>query len=94
MLKRMKQSPIEKELQVIQREEEKFQKQAGKSEGASWKKVIEEKIPEKVYTGLKKAFSKAFCIVFDKGMVVIEKTYDRDHHSGLKKYMLAGWRRS
>lgn len=78
MLKRIKQSPIEKELKAIQKEEDKLQKLSGKGDGTSWKKVIEEKIPEKIYTGLKKAFSKAFGIVFDKGTVIIEKTYDRD----------------
>lgn len=78
MLKRVKQSPIEKELKIIARDEEKLQKQAGMGSEASWKKIIEEKIPEKVYVGLKKAFSKGFGVVFDKGNVVIEKTYDRD----------------
>lgn len=78
MLKRIKPSPIEKELKIIVKKEEKLQKQAEKSGGTSWKNVIEEKIPEKVYVGLKKAFSKGFGVVFDKGNVIIEKTYDRD----------------
>lgn len=77
MWKKVKQSPIEKELQTVLREEEKLGKLAAKGGEASWKKAMEEKIPEKVYTGLKKAFSKAFGIVFDKGTAVIEKTYDR-----------------
>lgn len=77
MLKRLKQSPVEKELLIIAREEAKLQKQAGKNE-AAWKKAVEEKIPEKIYTGLKKAFGKGFGVVFDKGNAIIEKTYDRD----------------
>lgn len=71
-------SPVEKELKAIERQEEKYRAQAEKAREAFWKKAIEEKIPEKVYSGLKKAFGKAFGIVFDKGTTVIEKTYDRE----------------
>lgn len=78
MRKRHKQSPVEKELMLLQKEEEKLQKQADKGTEKSWKKAVEEKIPEKVVSGLRKAFSKAFGIVFEKGTAVIEKTYDRE----------------
>lgn len=72
-------SPVEKELQKIEREELKLRQYAQKHKtGPDWKTELEDKIPEKVLYGLQKAFSKAFYLIFEKGTAVIEKTYDKD----------------
>lgn len=42
-----------------------------------WKVELENRIPEKVMSGLQKAFSKAFGLTFEKGAVIIEKTCDK-----------------
>ncbi|MBR5535508.1 MAG: EcsC family protein [Clostridia bacterium] len=39
---------------------------------------IQSKIPRKVSTMLQKAFHKAFCMIFEHGVGVIEKSYDKD----------------
>ena len=67
----------EKELNYIKKQERKLQKQALKADD-SWKKGIENVIPEKIYINLRAGFATAFTIIFDKGLVIIEKTYSRD----------------
>ncbi len=77
--RKQKQSPVKKELDKIEREEEKLLQNAMKPKAASgWKSKLEEKIPAKTLAGLKKAFAKGFSVIFEKGSVLIEKTYDRD----------------
>lgn len=72
-------SPLEKELQKIEQEEGRLIRSAQKHKDApSWKAELENKIPEKVMSGLQKAFSKAFYLIFEKGTVIIEKTYDKE----------------
>lgn len=72
-------SPIEKELYKIEQEERKLLHNADKHRtGPTWKTELENRIPEKVMAGLQKAFSKAFYLIFEKGAVIIEKTYDKD----------------
>lgn len=76
MLKRI--SAIEKEKKIIEREEEKRQRIALKESAPGIGDKIESKIPDKIYENLQKAFTKAFEIVFEKGVGIIEKTYDKD----------------
>lgn len=72
-------SPVERELHKIEREEEKLTQSAKKQNlSPSWKSKLEGKMPAKTLAGLKKAFSKGFSVIFEKGSVLIEKTYDRD----------------
>lgn len=72
-------SPVERELQKIEREEQKLIQYAERHKNApAWKAELEDRIPEKVMSGLQKAFVKAFGLVFEKGAVIIEKTYDKD----------------
>ncbi len=72
-------SPVERGLHKIEREEEKLIQNAKKQNSSSgWKSKLEGKIPEKTLAVLKKAFSKGFSVIFEKGSVFIEKTYDRD----------------
>lgn len=69
---------IEKELNKIRREESRMRSRAEKAAEPAWKRKIEEKVPQKVLVGLQKAFSKAFYLIFEKGVDVIEKTYDKE----------------
>lgn len=69
---------IEKELQKIEKAEKRMRRQLEKKKEPIWKGALEEKIPDKIMAGLQKAFSKAFYLIFEKGNVIIEKTYDRD----------------
>ncbi len=72
-------STVERELQKIEREEQRLIQYAEKHKTApTWKADLEDRIPEKVMSGLQKAFSKAFGLVFEKGTVIIEKTYNKD----------------
>lgn len=80
-------SPVRKELQKIEREEQKLVEYAEKHKTAPvWKTELEKKIPQKVLSGLQKAFFKAFCIIFEKGTAIIEKTYDKD--AAVKEFLI------
>ena len=46
-------------------------------EDAPWKAALAAKVPEKVYTGLRAAFVKAFTLLFEKGTPLLDKTIDR-----------------
>lgn len=70
---------IEKELKWIAKQENKLQKIALKEPQAnSLKEQLESKIPEKVRTTLELTFCRAFAIVFEKGVGVIEKSYNKE----------------
>lgn len=69
---------VEKELKIVNRQEQSLRRSAIRQEVPKWKSALTEKVPEKIYANLQKAFCKAFEIVFEKGTGVIEKTYDRD----------------
>ena len=73
---------IRRELLKIQTEEQKLRKKAETAKPANWKKALEEKIPEKVYTGLEAAFCTGFTLVFRHGRKLIELTYRKE---GLKQ---------
>ena len=57
---------LEKELKKIEKAEARMRQQAEKKSDPAWKGKLEEKIPDKVMSGLQKAFSKAFYLKFDK----------------------------
>ena len=67
----------EKELGYIADREQAMMKRAMK-DSPLWRRKILEKVPVKVKNGLERAFSKAFCAVFEKGAAVIGKTFDRE----------------
>lgn len=69
---------VEKESRSIEREEEKRRKQALKPSNFDMQEKIKAMIPERLYTNLQKAFSKSFETVFEKGVGIIEKTYDKE----------------
>lgn len=71
-------TPVERELERIAKEETKLFRQAEKYVPPRWKDTLEGRIPEKVYDNLRKAFCKAFELVFEKGTALIEKTYQKE----------------
>lgn len=79
VFRKSKASPIEKELHKIEQEEQKLRSYADRHRtDPAWKVELENRIPGNVMTGLQKAFSKAFYLIFEKGSAIIEKTYDKD----------------
>lgn len=68
---------IQKELDSIEKTEKKLRKKA-KITAISYKEKIEAKIPEGISSTLQKGFSKAFGIVFERGIGVIEKGYNKE----------------
>ena len=72
-----KMTTIDKELIRISRAEEKLRSSAFKDD-PKWKALLGNKVPEKVLVNLQSVFKKAFEIIFDKGTVLIEKTYKKE----------------
>lgn len=70
------QASIQKELTLVARQEQALHKAAMRQKTPQWKTNLQDKVPEKVYSNLEKAFCKAFQVIFDKGTDWIEKTYD------------------
>ncbi len=66
------------ELRALQKQEVRLEQAAQKSKPASWKELLESKIPAKVYSGLKSAFCKGFSLVFQQGKAVIEKGFNKE----------------
>ena len=69
---------LAKELLAVEKQEKKMEQVALKTKPAVWKKELESRIPEKVYSGLESAFCKGFGVVFDQGRVIIEKGYNKE----------------
>ena len=75
---------LQKEWNLVTAQEKKMilaavdmeKKQSGKV--TNWKYNLEQKIPHKVYDNLRAAFGKAFLLIFEKGDVIIEKTYNKE----------------
>lgn len=70
---------VRRELLKIQTQEQKLRKRAENAKTVNWKKPLEEKIPEKVYVGLEKAFCTGFSLVFRHGRKLIELTYKKEN---------------
>jgi hypothetical protein len=69
---------LNKEFLQVQRKEDRLMKNALKARRPGWKRMLEAKVPEKVYSGLNSAFAKGFSVVFCYGHKVLEKTYKKD----------------
>lgn len=74
----MKPGAIEKELKKIEKKEMQMYSRAENKEIPLWKEKLEEKIPYRVIAGLRKMFAKAFSLIFEKGTIIIEKTYNKE----------------
>ena len=71
-------SPLEKELQILKKQECAFLKKYSDKNDSKINQIIEGVIPGKVQGTLESAFSKAFYLIFEKGTGIIEKTYKKD----------------
>ena len=69
---------LNKEFLQVQRKEDRLMKNALKARRPGWKRMLEAKVPEKVYSGLNSAFAKGFSVVFCYGHKVLEKTYKKE----------------
>ncbi|MCD7884167.1 MAG: EcsC family protein [Lachnospiraceae bacterium] len=69
---------VEKELAIVRRQEETLKKHKTAENSVQWREVLTSKVPDKVYDNLLTVFAKAFSLIFDKGVAVIEKTYNQE----------------
>ncbi|MBR5126571.1 MAG: EcsC family protein [Oscillospiraceae bacterium] len=69
---------LRKEFQTVEKREKKLETAARQAKPAQWKLELEQKIPEKVYSGLETAFCKGFALVFEQGRAIIEKTCKKE----------------
>ncbi len=76
-----KQIVLKKELQYINKQEEKLRKDASGCKSFGLKEVFEKEVPQLVYENLEKAFCKAFYFMFQKGNKVIGKSCSKDNLS-------------
>lgn len=72
-----RQQALESELRYIKKCERELQKQAMRPD-MPWKKAIEKRIPKKVHTSLRAAFATAFGVIFENGVTIIEKTFNKE----------------
>ena len=89
---------LNREWKVLQRKEDKLMASALKARQPGWKKTLEQKVPEKVYTGLNSAYAKGFELVFLHGRKAIELTYKKDtiaqrHTAGQEGFAASGKRK-
>lgn len=68
---------VERELRKIEKKENQMRKKATSKDTPLWKENLRDKIPDKIMVSLEKMFCKAFSLVFKKGNILIEKTYDK-----------------
>src|SRR5699024_12478378 len=66
---------IQKELLRVERQEQSLRRAALRAKPSAWKAALEQKVPEKIRTGLESGFRKGFTIVFTSGRPIIEKSY-------------------
>lgn len=71
-------TPLEKERLRLSRQEMAFREHWVKKRRPGWTGMIADKIPEKLQNTLDKAFTKAFSVLFEKGIGVIERTYHKE----------------
>lgn len=74
----MNQKQLKKEWKKMEKAEAAYLKRNLSKEGSAWKNKVSKYVPDQFESILTEAFFKAFRLVFDKGMPVIEKTYDRE----------------
>ena len=65
------------ELRKIQYAEKRMQLTAEREPYFDWQERLKEKIPPKAMNALETGFAKAFYVIFDKGVGIIDKTYNK-----------------
>ena len=73
-----KKSPWQAEWDRLEKRESRFLERASEREASRLDRLLEDKVPDKLRETLNTAFGKAFALVFEKGVGVIEKTYRRE----------------
>lgn len=73
----IKKTALEKEIEKIEIAETRFLEKQKQKNAFFLNKFLSEKIPEKFQNTLRNAFSSAFTLIFDKGTVVIDKTFPK-----------------
>ena len=73
-----KKSALSLEWEKLQKKEKKFLQAREQKKDSLINQKLEEKVPAKLQITLSKAFSKAFGMIFEKGSVVIEKTFKKE----------------
>lgn len=76
MFKRL--SPHEKEWEALIKKEEKFFASRQEKKDSVLNQKLEQYVPDKLRSTIDEAFSKVFNLIFEKGTVIIEKTYSKD----------------
>ena len=71
-------TPLEKELDALNKREKKFLTSRQEKEDTALNQFLADKIPDNLQDTLDTAFYKAFQVIFEKGTGVIEKTYRRE----------------
>lgn len=78
MMEKKRRILVKRELLTLQLQEKKLEEAALKQKPLPWKRELEKKIPEKVYSGLESAFCTGFSLVFQQGRKLIELTYRKE----------------
>lgn len=71
-------SPLEKELETVLKQEQRYIDKYKEKKESFLNQKLAQKIPDGLQEKLDAAFSKAFFLVFDKGIGIIEKTYKKE----------------
>lgn len=74
----MNQRQIEKEWSHLLKKEERFLNRNLAFKNMGWQQKIDRFVPEKLSETMRMVFFKAFGVIFEKGTIVIEKTYNRE----------------
>lgn len=80
----MSQFSWENEWRLQNLKEESFLVRHVMDKSPKWIKLVEKRVPATLQNTLEAAFGKAFVTVFDKGAIIIEKTYRKDEQ--IKRY--------
>ena len=74
---KQRKTPVEKEWELLLKKEAKLYKSKQEKKDSKINQLLAEKVPEKLQQTLDVAFYKAFLMIFEKGIKVIEKTYEK-----------------
>lgn len=72
--------PVKRELTILESKERKLIQKRTNVKESYINRLLEDKVPEKLQNTLERAFEKAFELVFTKGNIIIEKTYNKDDY--------------
>jgi len=73
-----RETPLEKEWRRLEKQEERFLRSRSEKRENILNQKLEDKVPPGLQSMLDTAFAKAFAIIFEKGTMVIEKTYQKE----------------